>query len=322
MSWRLKAVFLAGLGLAACGGNPFIDTTTAGGGGAVGGGGAGGGAGGGGATPVNTLSLGNLQSFSYTPGAPTMSITLTAQDAAALTATYSRNAAFDITGYEAYTYQETTSNRFVVALVRQVGTLTGALGMEGGQFVNYYGGTQAVRADGFTFDAAAVSGTLGAPASYSGTYVGIMNVGYPAPGGPGGDLNPEIGYRVTGRTLITADFTELTVTGGVDTRRIVETSAVTDGTLPVAPGDIDGVTGQLILPSIGLFESTITADGTFAGEVYRGTQSVGSYSGIFGENADEVAALLVFQPLPITNLEERGLIVLPSCAIGGGPACP
>ena len=58
MSWRLKAVFLAGLGLAACGGNPFIDTTTAGGGGA-GGGGAGGGAGGGGATPVNTLSLGN-----------------------------------------------------------------------------------------------------------------------------------------------------------------------------------------------------------------------------------------------------------------------
>ena len=85
----LKAVVFTLLfaGLAACGGNPFIDPATTGGGATGGGATGGGGTGGGTTTPVDTASLGTLQSFSYTPGAATMAITLTAQDAAALTAT-------------------------------------------------------------------------------------------------------------------------------------------------------------------------------------------------------------------------------------------
>ncbi len=315
MFWRKIAAFSACVAVVGCGGNPFVTQSNTGGGTT--------------AALVNSVKLGTLQSFAYTPGAATMQIQLTAQDANTLTATYARNTAFDVIGrgtagdpdYVAYTFQQSTSNRFVVALVRNEGTLTGAIAVEGGQFGTYYGGGLAVRADAFSFNATNVRGKLGTAATYSGTYVGIMNAGYNAPGGPGGALNPEIGYRTTGRALITADFTDLKVTAGVDNRVIEETAAATDTALVGTTPTLDG-SGRVILPTINMYESAITADGTFTGEVYRGTSKVGDYSGIFSNSGDEVAALLVFQPLSITNLEERGLIVLQSCATGGGPACP
>lgn len=313
MSWRMIAAFSAVVAVSGCGGNPFVTQSNTGGS----------------SSAVNSVKLGALQSFSYTPGASTMQINLTAQDASSLSATYTRNTSFDVVGsgtaanpdYAAYTYQETTSNRHVVALVRTQGSLSGALAMEGGQFGNYYGGGAAVRADTFSFNASNVSGKLGAAATYSGTYVGIMNAGYDAPGGPGGGLNPEIGYRTTGRALITADFTDLKVTGGIDNRRIEEVSAATDTALVGTTPTLDG-TGRVVLPTINMIESDITSDGTFTGRLERGSTEVGDYTGIFSVSGDDVAALFVFQPLQVQDLEERGLIVLSSCAVAGGPACP
>ena len=257
----------------------------------------------------------NLEATTFTPGAPTITIRLRSQDAAALDATYARNATFDVDGYAAYTYQETGSNRFVVALVREQGPLKGGIAVDGGQFVNYFGGGTYLRADVFTRPTGAAA--VGADANYSGTYVGLWNAGPATPGGPGGDLNPTRSYRIDGRALITADFTDMSVSGGVDQRRILDAEALTDTGLDA----LDRTATNVLLPTIGLKATEITDIGSFVNKVVIGTQEVGDYSGIFGPNAQQVAALAIFQPVNIPQLKEHGLIVLPSCATGGGPAC-
>lgn len=239
----------------------------------------------------------------WNAGDAVLRIRMKAQDATALTADYQRAPSLDIGGYQAYTYQSTTSNRMVVALVRGTGTLKAVTAVEGGQFANYHGGGAAYRSDVFVAPTAGV----GAPFDYSGSYVGLLNIGTETPGGPGGSLNPTQAYRTTGRALITADFTEMRVSGGVDQRTIVETSEA--------------------LPDIALWITGITADGTFSDTVYRagdsGWQTAGQYAGAFGGiNASEVAVLLVFNPTSDVKIMEHGVIVLPSCTTGGGPACP
>ena len=116
--------------------------------------------------------------------------------------------------------------------------------------------------------------------------------------------------------MITADFTEMSVSGGIDQRKIIDpmvnAAGVVDPTLDPA------------LATISLFETGITSSGTFAGNVYIGTTSVGDYAGLFaGLNASQVAALLVFKPyLADSKIIEHGLLVLDNCAAAGGPACP
>ena len=294
---------MALLVLAACDGNPFTGVPPVDPGAPVG--------------LVPDLVAQNVNSASYNPGEATIQINMSSQDASALTATYDRNVAFDVAGYQAYTYQESTSNRYVVALVREVGSVKGLIAVEGGQFANYHGGGDFVRADVFSLPASGVAGSF----NYSGSYVGLMNIGTPVPG-PGGDLDPTRAYRTTGRALITADFTEMTISGGVDNRRIVD---------PMV--DENGVVDPTLDPkleSIALFETGITANGTFEGKVHlpsganpdTGSVPVGDYAGIFaGLNASEVAVLLVFNPGP-PNVVEHGLIVLGNCEDVGGPACP
>ncbi len=294
--FAIRSPLMALMLLAACDGNPFP-------GGPVTGGGDGGG------TPdpllVPAVEKQNMNAAIYTPGDPTIQVNMTSQDATALSATYTRNPAFDVGGYQAYSYQESSSNRYVLALVKQTGSVKGLIAVEGGQFANYHGGGDFVRADLFTMG----SGVAG-KANYSGSYVGMMNIGTPVPG-PGGDLDPTRSYRTTGRALITADFTEMSITGGVDNRRIVD---------PLVPAV--GITDPK-LATISLFETGITGDGTFAGKVYIGLNSVGDYAGLFaGLNASQVAALLVFNPYGAPPIVEHGLIVLDNCTDAGGPACP
>jgi hypothetical protein len=288
--------------LAGCDGNPFPS----------GGSGSGGG---GGTTPPATTAVpasvkGNMNSASYTPGDPTIKINMTSQDASILSASYKRNPTYDVAGYTAYTYQETTSNRYVLALVKQTGSAKGLVAVEGGQFANYHGGGDFVRAtaDVFTLPTSGV----GAPYTYSGSYVGLMNVGEAVPG-PGGDLDPTRAYRTTGRALITADFMEMSISGGVDQRSFVDASAATNPSLPQTP-----------LSTISLFQAPITASGTFAGKVKIGENEVGDYAGLFaGLNASQIATLLVFTPYVSSSIiKEHGLIVLGNCAAAGGPACP
>lgn len=311
----MKLMTLAPLALmllAACDGNPFVPDDGSGGGG---------GGGGGGVTPnpvtptIPAATGRNLETSSFNPGDATITVRLRSQDAAALDAVYNIDPTFNVGDYTAYTYQETTSNRFVVALVREVGDVKGGIVVDGGQFANYFGGGTYMRADVFTRPTGAAA--LGNDANYSGTYVGLWNYGPAAPGGPGGGLNPERSYRIEGRALVTADFTDMSMSGGVDNRRIIDAESLTDPFLESLVED-----GEVVLPTLALRATTIAADGSFIDRVIIGTQEKGDFSGIFGPRAEEVAALLVFNPLSDQNLFEHGLIVLPNCTTGGGPACP
>jgi hypothetical protein len=246
----------------------------------------------------------NLQSADYDGGDPTISVQLESQDGASLNQTYTRNAAFDVPGYDAYTTQATTSNRFAVALVHESGDVKAVQVVDGGQFSTYFAGGNFARSGGFSNPGP----LLGVDANYSGEYAGLLNSGIPAPGGPGGTLNPRIADRVTGRVLITADFTDMSVSGGVDQRTVVRTGAA--------------------LPDIALRPAEITATGTFEGTVERletNWVAAGDYAGIFGTQGRHVASLLVFNPTNEPALMEHGLIVLPNCSIappGSGTACP
>ena len=288
----VRISLMALLVLAGCGGSPFA-----------------GGGGGGGVTQVTVPAAVkvNMKAATYTPGQPTIQINMTSQDANALSASYVRNASFDVGGYQAYTYQESSSNRYVVALVKETGSVKGLVAVEGGQFANYHAGGDFVRADVFTLPASG----LGPKYTYSGSYVGMMNIGVPV-SGPGGDLDPTRAYRTTGRALITADFTEMSVSGGVDGRAIIDTLSPSAGIVDPA------------LDTIALNETGVTSSGTFAGKVKIGAADVGDYAGLFaGLDAAQVAALLVFQPYKTNPLiKEHGLIVLDNCASAGGPACP
>lgn len=277
--------------LAGCAGNPFAT-----------------GGGGGGGTPPPDPSIvpasvrQNLNSATFTPGDATISVDLSSQDASALEATYTRASQFDVPGYVAYAYQETPSNRYVVALVREVGSAKGIIAVDGGQFTDYFGGGLFARADVFRMPAPGI-------VNYSGSYAGLLNGGQVVLG-PGGSLDPARPFRTEGRVLITADFTNMAVSGGVDSRRVVDTGTV--------------------LEDLGLVTTGITGSGTFEGEVQRldanaGTYvGAGDYAGVFaGQNATEIAMLLLFNPIGSEPLaREHGLIVLGSCNTAGGPACP
>lgn len=291
----LKPAFLAVLLLAACGGNPFAAPPDDSG------------------TPTTTplipatvtKDVAEAGLADWAADDATLRIRMTAQDATDLNAEYVRDPDLDVGSYQAYVYQSTTSNRKVVALVNGTSNIKAVAAMEAGQFADDHMGSQAWRADVFT----APSAGVGASFDYSGTYAGLLNMGEVTPSGPGGALNPEQAYRTTGRVLITADFTEMSVSGGVDQREIIETSEE--------------------LLSIALKKTGISANGTFAGSVVESdglghdSGTLGDYGGAFaGLNASEIAVLLLFNPYGGGDVLEQGIITLPSCTTGGGPACP
>jgi hypothetical protein len=289
-----KPAILAVLLLSACGGNPFVAPSDDGG-----------------DPPATPLVPATVTKHVAAAGLDTwaaddatLRIRMTAQDATDLDALYERDASLDVGSYQAYVYQSTTSNRKVVALVNGTSNIKAVAAMEAGQFADDHMGSQAWRADVFT----APSAGVGASFDYSGTYAGLLNRGS-ALDGPGGTLDPEQAYRTTGRVLITADFTEMSVSGGIDQREVIETSEV--------------------LPSIALKKTGIAANGTFAGIVVESdglghdSRTIGDYGGAFaGLNASEIAVLLLFNPQEGGDGFEQGIITLPSCTTGGGPACP
>lgn len=318
MSQRLTSVFLLTAFLAGCGGNPFSAGDLGGEvpeeeGGSVPGI----------PTEPTPAPAGSLLSATvsgavdvdatvpalrtYASGAPQLQIKINAQD---LSGAYNRDAAFDVGGYEGYSYQGTTSNRKVVALVKKSGTTTAMVGMEAGQFNESHKGGAVYRTDVFTLptEAEFLAQRETGRFNYSGTYAGLLNIGSATPGGPGGGLNPSAAYRTTGRALVTADFDEMRVSGGVDNRSIVDTG--------------------LILPNIQMSGTDILANGSFAGGLTRtgptSYEPAGSYSGIFGGiDANEVAVLMVFNPITgETELFEQGMVVVENCVAVGGPACP
>lgn len=305
-----RAALAAVLVVAACGGNPFADDigpvdptvpVDPGGGVTVGNG-----------VTVHKDVVGSMRTVALAGNnTDPIKVNINSQDSAFLEGSYRRNPALDVAGYKAYTHQETGSNRMLVALVSdRLSSAKGVVAVDGGQFATYHGGGLYARAEAFTVPADP-SGAQG-KFNYSGTYVGLLNFGDAVPGGPGGDLDPVQSYRTSGRVLITADFQEMAISGGIDRRRIVDTGA--------------GLATQM------LYDGTIDENGNFNGKTQRldvdergegRLVDSGVYAGIFAsDNASEIAALFVFKPIKGDDrAEERGLFTSASCTVEGGPAC-
>ena len=305
-----RAALAALLVMAGCGGNPFVEptgtvvptdpetgepTATAAANGVL----------------VNNEVKGNMNSVAYaTTAAGPIRVNINAQDSAVLEGSYARNRALDVGKYKAYSHQESGSNRLVVALVSQeLDSARALVAVDGGQFTNYHGGGLYSRAEAFVKPAGGAQQKF----NYSGTYAGLVNFGTATPGGPGGDLNPTQSYRTRGRVLITADFDEMAISGGIDRRRIVDTGDAL-ATQMLYDGAIDE-TGNFTGKTQRLDVDETTGTGTF-------TDS-GTYGGIFaGPNASEIAAVFVFKPIKEEErAEERGVFTSDNCVIASGPAC-
>lgn len=297
MSLRLMTALVAGLAVAGCGGNPFADDGTGSG---TGGGSTGGGSTGGGTTDdVPTALRGNLVSASFNQTTGTLTTVIDPLDASSITVSFARAPALDRGGYQAFTYQETTSNRLFLALFKTSGDGAATGGVTAsGQFTEMVWGAnyQAVTA----FSAPAAGGL----ASYSGNYVGVLNSGVTVPG-PGAPFDPIRPLRVEGDVLLNADFTNNNVEGGIRNRQIVETSAS--------------------LENIFLTITDITSTGTFAGTAeFSDRTEAGSYGGTFaGVGGTAVAGATDLTPVSGDNdVLEKGVFVLDRCVTGAPPPCP
>ncbi len=284
--------------LSACsGGNPFESTETSGEDGSETTGGQFG---------IPTEVAGDMASFSYDPVNQTLTITGVSLDAEPITGTYQRNPTLDRAGYEAYSTQESSLDRFSQAFVKEANGTRAAVAVTGGQFGYYFGGTSYGR-DG-AFSPPSSTPTTGM-VSYAGDYVGLTNLQIrdgeilPITSGTPTDLTTGRPTSVTGVILVNADFGDNVVNGGITDRRLGDAGTAIDA-LELAP-------------------TSITADGTFQGDVTQVQQGVGQYGGVFGGAGASAVAGSLFVTDHMGNLtglegeEEYGIFVLVQCGTAG-----
>lgn len=259
--------------------------------------GTGGGGGGGGTTSgIPAVLAQNLDSAVYNPAAQTLTVQLTSLDAPPLTASYTRNAALDVPGFEAYETQFSGQNRHFIALFAQSPRANAIAGVvaDGGQFVNYFGGGIYARVDVFTRPTSGL-------AVYNGSYAGVLNTGPFT-----GPLNPSQPFRTQGTARITADFNSGgSMSGGITGRSNVDTGTVLD--------------------DVFLDAAAIDANGEFAGTVMFGDRTIiGNFGGLFaGTGATDVAGVMVFRPVAgNSDLIEHGAFVLPCTPAQSSITCP
>lgn len=277
----------------------------------------------------------HVRSAEYTPGALTMKIDLRTLDGTPLSATYERAAQYDAAGFDAYTIQETRSQRQFLALFRRSGNATAGVVADGGQFVNYFGGGIFSRGmQSFTLP----SPTVPLPgqvqtgltpretllATYTGGYVGLVNAG-PDVNHPQDPFDPRRPFRVTGETMINADFNadNLSINGGVRNRTMLPDPDPTADPATNLPAPVP-------LEDIFFNVTQITADGAFSGIVkFRASalgpeQSIGNYAGVFsGAGATDVAGVTLLRPIRGDSVtKEHGAFALPLCRAGDPSPCP
>lgn len=264
-------------------------------------------------TPESTIPeaiAGDLESFSYDAASQTLVVSGTSLDDTPFQAVYTRKAALDRNGYEAYTSQESSLGRHYTAYVKEIdGTRAGVV-VSGGQFGHYFGGAYYERDGAFDPPDTTVAGGV---VHYAGSYVGVMNVsgdgGDLLPVAPGTDpsLLPSQAAEVIGDIFITADFSDNT-TDGIIYNRSVPDFGVNETDLELAP-------------------AAIATDGTFTGDVQQnsGSATVGSWAGIFGGTDSAVVAGTLFVTNHTDNFnneEEYGTFVLDQCGTAGAdPTC-
>lgn len=258
---------------------------------------------------------GDVESVSYDPVNETLTVTGVGLDSTPIVAEYTRNAALDRVGYQAYTTQQNALTEHSTAYIRQSEGGYATIVMTGGQFGHFQGGST-YGSDG-SFSAPDVDPGDAGIVSYAGTYVGLLNMtgdgGDLIPADPGTDpaILPGQAAEVTGSVFINADFSDMDVKGGVYNRTVTDFPAVTVEDLIFDPTDI-------------------ASDGSFTGSVEVDGGGVGEYGGIFsGTDAAAVAGTLhATGHIEELNdgtvpIEEFGVFVLDSCnGANADPACP
>lgn len=228
-----------------------------------------------------------VTSFSYTPGANTLSLTGALRDGDERTTTYRRRPALDVlddnTGavvYEAYTAQDDPLDEHTTVYARVVGDVAGATAVTGGQFTYYSGGAAYGRGGGFDPAPENEDSDTGL-VTYAGQYAGLTNLNgpqtdlLPVPAGVSNAVLPSQGGPVTGRVFINVSFSDNSVAGVIYDRRV----------------DSDRF-GQFNVSNLILVPTELDADGTFTGEVELPSvrTDVGTYAGTIGSNRAEAMA--------------------------------
>ncbi|WP_428926011.1 thymidylate synthase [Marinibacterium sp. SX1] len=293
---RFIVAIAAGLAVSACsGGNPFEEDTDDG-------------------TETETtipeaISR-DVDSISYDADSQTLIVRGQSLDNTPYEATYTRAAALDRNGYEAYTSQEGSLGRHHTAYVREIDGARAAVVMAGGQFDHLFSGADYGRTGPYTAPDVSQEGGI---VHYAGSYVGLVN----GPG-DGSDLNPVAdgtpdavlpsqAAEVTGQVFITADFADNVVDGVIYDRDLPDYPTVEPQNLNLGVG-------------------SIAENGTFDGTVYVGANNnVGEYGGIFsGQDASAVAgAIYASEHIEgVTNEYEQGIFVLGQCGTANDdPVC-
>lgn len=264
---------------------------------------------------------GSVTGFTYDPNNQTLALTGLVRDGDTVTVEYNRRPALDQGVYEAYTFQDDPLDEHTTVYVRQVGDVSAATAVTGGQFTFFSGGVNYGRAGGFdpiVSNQGADTGLV----TYAGEYIGLSDVS-----GPNTDLLPapavdpsvvpDQAAVVNGRVLINVEFGSNQV-GGEVYDRTVNTAGF----------------GTLALPDINFEPSELDAEGNFTGAadiVENGSRTVvGNYGGtIGGVNSTALAGGLYAKehfgdnvvdgggnPITFTDEEEYGIFVLGRC---GGP---
>lgn len=254
---------------------------------------------------------GDVTSVSYDKENQTLTVTGSQLDNSPFEAVYTRNAALDVPGYEAYTTQASSLDRHFTAYAQERDGVYATVVGGGPQFNSVIMGTSFGR-DG-TYTAPDTSEAGSGIVSYAGNYIGVLNTS-----GDGGDLlavtdgtaeevRPTQIAEVTGVIYINADFADNSINGIVYDRVWVDNG------------------GGTSLADLSLFPGTITSDGSFSGEVRLGSdQSVGSYAGLFGgTDASALAgALTVSNHIDGSTGQslEYGIFVLAQCGTANADA--
>ena len=281
----------------------------------------------------------NVTRLSFDPAAQTLTVEGVGLDEVPFTATYRRRAGLDRNGYQAFTAQDDRLDRHSSAFGKQSGNgadVRAGVVLSGGPRNRFFGGGYYERDGEYTPpDVTPDSGLV----SYSGSYVGLVNIGFregtrdpvtgtwedganigdlqPVPDGTPLELVPDQAGIIDGKILINADFADATVEGNIYDREL-----------------INPATGQRVfeLPSVVLIDAPIDDDGNFTGTVEYEQRDpsittnvignrIGDYGGTFGgENASGVAGIVKLDefdgpndPLGLENEEEYGVFVLDQC---------
>jgi hypothetical protein len=280
--------------LVACGdGNPF-DTVP------------GDGDGDGTASDIPASIASNVTAFAYNPSAGTLTLTGTLRDEDELTTTFRRRPALDRGVYQAFTAQDDPLDEHTTVYVREVGDVSGAVAVTGGQFTYYSGGVNYGRAGGFQPVPASEANDTGL-VTYAGQYIGLSNVNGPdtdlatVPGGVGNAVIPSQAATVTGRIFVNVSFDDQNLAGTIYERRL------------------DTVGGTLAVPDLVLVPTELAENGTFSGDIeVRGDRNDrGDYAGTIGANQGQAMAGGIFASGHFgdgsSDVEEYGVFVLGRC---------